>query len=173
MISRLLTIVLMIAWCFGATVPAVAQGLAGATVSGESKGAPADRAAIKRSMQEHCKQNPLQCEEMKVKMQVRREQCKADPQKCREEIQARHEARCKADPQRCEAMKARMKARREQCNADPQKCREQMRARFEERCKRDPQRCEEIKARIEPRQVQCKADPAKCPTVEAPRPEVK
>jgi TolA-binding protein len=62
-ISRLLTVVLVIVWCFGAALPAAAQGLSGATVSDESKGAAADRGAMKRRMQENCKQNPQQCEE--------------------------------------------------------------------------------------------------------------
>jgi len=117
--SRLLTAVLAILWCLGATAPVSAQGLPGATVNDESKSAPADRAAMKRRMQERCKENPQQCEEMKSKMRAQREQCKADPQKCRDEMKARHEARCKANPQRCEEMKAKMKARREQCQADP------------------------------------------------------
>ena len=34
---------------------------------------------MKSRMQERCKDNPQQCEEMKAKMKERREQCKADP----------------------------------------------------------------------------------------------
>ena len=118
--------------------PATAQGLPGATVrSDDGAGLHADRAA-------------------------ERERCKADPQKCREEMKARREEWCKANPQRCEEMKAKMKQRQEQCKADPQKCREEMKARREEWCKANPKRCEEMKARFEKRGEECKSDPGKC-----------
>jgi TolA-binding protein len=94
--------------------------------------------------------------------QEMRERCKAEPQKCREEMKARREEWCKANPQRCEEMKAKMTQRQEQCKADPQKCREEMKARREEWCKANPQRCEEMKARFEKRREECKVDPDKC-----------
>ena len=119
----LLTPLLSIALCAVFAAPAFAQGLPGAAVRTETKaGAPTDRDAMKGRMQDRCKDNPQQCEEMKAKMQERREQCKADPQKCRDEMKARREERCKANPQRCEEMKAKMKQRKEQCKADPGKC---------------------------------------------------
>ena len=126
---------------FGACLaPAAAQGLPGATAGrdGSAKSQP-DREAM-------------------------RERCKADPQKCREEMKARREERCKANPKQCEEMKAKMQQRREQCKADPQKCREEMKARREERCKANPKQCEEMKAKFKQRQEQCKADPSKCPS---------
>jgi len=143
--------------------PVFAQGLPGAAVHTQDAAAPADRDPMKGRMQQRCKDNPQQCADMKAKLQERREQCQADPQKCRDEMKAQREARCKGNPQRCEEMKAKMKARREQCQADPQKCRAERRARFEQRCQQNPQRCEEMKARIKERQEQCKVDPAKCP----------
>ena len=57
-------------------------------------------------------------------MKQRQEQCKADPQKCRDEMKARREEWCKANPQRCEEMKARFEKRREECKSDPAKCRD-------------------------------------------------
>ena len=63
---------------------------------------------MKSRMQERCKENPQQCEEMKAKMKERHEQCKADPQKCRDEMKARREEWCKANPQQCEEMKAKI-----------------------------------------------------------------
>ena len=55
-------------------------------------------------------------------MQETREQCKADPEKCRAEKKAQHEERCKADPKRCEEMKAQFEKRREECRANPEQC---------------------------------------------------
>jgi TolA-binding protein len=120
--SRLLTAILMMTCGVACAAPVFAQGLPGAAVRTEGNAAPADRDAIKSRAQERCRDNPQQCEEMKAKLQARREQCKADPQKCREETKARREAWCKANPQRCEEVKARIKERREQCRADPTKC---------------------------------------------------
>ncbi len=69
-----------------------------------------------------------------------REACRADPQKCRAEAQARHEA----------------------CSADPGKCRQERMARREKMCADNPEKCREIKARMEQRRAQCQADPEKC-----------
>jgi hypothetical protein len=55
-------------------------------------------------------------------MKERQAQCKANPEKCREERKARFEEHCKQNPQRCEEMKAKMKERQAQCKADPDKC---------------------------------------------------
>jgi len=56
-------------------------------------------------------------------MQARREQCQANPEKCRAERQARREQWCKDNPERCGQMKARMEERRKQCEANPAECR--------------------------------------------------
>ncbi len=68
--------------------------------------------------------------------QTARERCKADPQKCREELKARIGQRCKDNSQQCEEAQARRARRREECKADPEKCRAETRARFEQRFKK-------------------------------------
>jgi hypothetical protein len=83
-----------------------------------------------------CQANVDKCREL----QTWREQCQADPEKCRAEIQARREAR------------------RAQCQADPEKCRAEIQARRNQWCQANPERCRELQARRE----QCKADPGKC-----------
>jgi hypothetical protein len=113
------------------TAPAYAQAQPDAGVQSGGPAAPPSRDAAKDRMQQRCEANPPACEEMKAKMRERREQCKADPAKCRAEMKARRDERCKANPQRCEEEKA----RRERCKADPQKCRAEMRSRFEQRFK--------------------------------------
>ena len=112
----------------GYAIPAVAQGLPGATVrpegkSGVSAERPAQRSEARGRMQERCKENPKQCEEMKAKLKQAREQCKADPKKCRDDMRARREERCKANPKQCEELKAKLQQRREQCKAHPEQCR--------------------------------------------------
>ena len=132
------TVVCAIALFAAYIAPAAAQGLPGATVRSDGGAASqSDRQAM-------------------------RERCKADPQKCRDEMKARREERCKANPQQCEEMKAKMEQRQEQCKADPEKCRAEMKARGQERCKANPPRCEEMKARFEKRREECKTDPDKC-----------
>ena len=110
------------------TAPLLAQGLPGATVrqgakSGEAAAGHDARDGGQAALRERCKENPRQCAELKAKMSERREQCNADPQKCRDERKARREERCKENPQRCEQQKARFKERQELCKADPDKCR--------------------------------------------------
>jgi hypothetical protein len=53
----------------------------------------------------------------------RREECKADPAKCRAEIETRREQWCKDNPEKCRELKAMAEQRREECKADPAKCR--------------------------------------------------
>jgi len=107
---------------FGLPVSWAADGLPGATVRSDGGTAAPDR---KARYEQWCKDNAEKCREM----QTRREQCKADPEKCRAERQARQEQWCKANPEKCREMQA----RREQCKADPEKCRAEMQARFEQR----------------------------------------
>jgi hypothetical protein len=61
--------------------------------------------------------------------------CKADPEKCRMEREARRAQWCSANPERCKEMQARMQQHRAACNADPEKCRAERQARFEQRFK--------------------------------------
>jgi hypothetical protein len=68
--------------------------------------------------------------------QAARERCRANPEQCRADMQARAKERCAADPQKCEAMTKEFEARREQCKADPDKCKAELRAKFEERFKK-------------------------------------
>lgn len=67
--------------------------------------------------------------------QARMEQCRADPQKCRVERQARHDQWCKDHADRCKEIQARMERRKAECKADPEKCRAERQARFEQRFK--------------------------------------
>ena len=115
--SRILSVLSLLALCAGFSASTFAQGLPGADVRPGT--ATPGRDAMKGRMQERCRDNPQQCEEMKAKMRERQEQCKANPEKCRAERQARRDERCKANPQRCEEMKAK---RKERCKADPDKC---------------------------------------------------
>jgi hypothetical protein len=50
-------------------------------------------------------------------------QCRANPEKCKAERQARREKWCKDDPERCSQMKARVEVVRKRCEADPAQCR--------------------------------------------------
>lgn len=59
--------------------------------------------------------------------------CRADPEKCRMEMQARREKMCAQNPEKCREMKARMEQRRAQCQADPAKCEQERRVRMDER----------------------------------------
>lgn len=158
--NQLATIFCVLALFAGHAVQtAVAQGLPGATVRPEGKGAASperdpQREQIRSRMAERCKENPQQCEEIKAKMKQRQEQCKANPQQCEE-------------------MKEKIKQRREQCRADPEKCRAERKARREEYCKANPKQCEEMKAKMKQRREQCKADPEKCRAARDRRPERK
>ena len=62
-----------------------------------------------------------------------REACKADPEKCRKEMQAHREKMCAQNPEKCKEMKAQMEQRRVQCQADPAKCAQERQARMDER----------------------------------------
>ena len=119
--SRMLSVLSLLALCAGLSAPSLAQGLPGADVR-PGTAAPPARDAMKGRMQERCRDNPQQCEEIKAKRHERREQCRANPGQCREEKKARRDERCKANPQRCEEMKARLRERQEQCKANPDKC---------------------------------------------------
>ena len=68
--------------------------------------------------------------------QARREQCRADPEKCRAERQARREKWCAENAEKCKELRARMAQRREQCKANPEQCRMEREARFTERFKK-------------------------------------
>ena len=65
------------------------------------------------------------------------EACKADPEKCRKEMQAQRQAHrekmCAQNPEKCKEMKAQMEQRRAQCQADPAKCAQERQARMDER----------------------------------------
>jgi hypothetical protein len=52
-----------------------------------------------------------------------REQCKADPEKCRAELRAGAQQWCQDNPEKCRDLKAKAEQRREECRADPEKCR--------------------------------------------------
>jgi len=109
---------LLVAFSFVTLVPVAAlaaDGMPGATVKPEAKGTPG-----------------LSAEEHKARMEA----CKANPEKCRAERQARFEKHCAANPERCKEMKAKMAKRMEECKANPEKCRAERQARFEERFKK-------------------------------------
>lgn len=93
--------------------------------------------------------------------QARVAECKANPEKCRAEFQARREQWCKDNAERCKEMQARMEQRRAECKANPEKCKE-MHARMQKRmaeCKADPERCRaERQARFEQRFKTADAD---------------
>ena len=101
----------------GASVWAQPQGVPGATVrpdgpplqGQQGKGMSPDERKARR--EQWCKDNPQRCAEMKQKMEQRRAECQANPEKCRAEKKARMEQLCKENPQRCEAMKKRMQER--------------------------------------------------------------
>src|SRR5690242_16245463 len=104
----------VVALC-GCVFALLLQGMAPAGAQGQARpeakagaAAPPAAAAAKGPWEERCRENPKQCEEMKAKLAQRREQCKADPQKCREEMQANFEERCKANPKQCEEFKEKM-----------------------------------------------------------------
>ncbi|MGH8641104.1 MAG: hypothetical protein ACRET6_05305 [Burkholderiales bacterium] len=65
----------------------------------------ANREERKARFEEWCKANPGKCEEAKAKAQQRREECKADPEKCRAESKARLEQFCRDNPEKCQEMK--------------------------------------------------------------------
>jgi hypothetical protein len=65
--------------------------------------------------------------------QAARDRCKADPEKCRAERQARREKWCAENPEKCKELRARMEKRRELCKANPEQCRKEREARFTER----------------------------------------
>jgi hypothetical protein len=111
-----------------------AEGVPGATTAGEGAKPPrGDHAAQREKM---CAENPEKCREMKAKMEQRREACKADPGKCRQERAAMHEKMCAQNPEKCKEMKAKMEQRREACKADPEKCRKEQQARADEHFKK-------------------------------------
>ena len=85
-----------------------------------------------QARREQCKADPEKCRaESQAKMKERQAQCKADPEKCKADQQARREQWCKANPERCRELQA----QRERCTADPEKCRAEMQAQFEQRFK--------------------------------------
>ncbi len=110
------------------TVPAfAAEGIPGATIANDGAKPPY---GTHGAMREACKADPEKC---RAQMQAQREACKADPEKCRQERRAQREKMCAQDPERCKEMKARMEQRRAQCQADPEKCRQERRSRADER----------------------------------------
>lgn len=102
-----------------------AEGITGAT--GASDGAKPPY-GYHGAMGEACRADPEKC---RAQMQARREVCKADPEKCRQERMAQREKICAQNPEKCREMKARMEQRRAQCQADPQKCQQERQARAE------------------------------------------
>ena len=89
---KLLTMAALVAAVLAAQAPAAlaAEGLPGAIVRPDAGKAVAERRA---RMEERCKAEPEKCQ---ADLQARREQCKADPEKCRAEMQARSEQRFKS-----------------------------------------------------------------------------
>lgn len=105
-------------------MPAIAaDGLPGATVGGEPASPGQQERANRR-------------EPSPEQRQAAREQCQANPAKCRDEMHARREQWCKNNAEKCREMKAKAEQRREQCKADPGKCRAEVKARLEQRFKR-------------------------------------
>ncbi len=102
-----------------------AEGIPGATVAGEGVKPPYGRHG---AMHESCKAEPEKC---KAEAQARHDACKADPEKCRKERMAQREKLCAQNPEKCKEMRARMEQRQEQCKADPEKCRQEHQARAE------------------------------------------
>jgi hypothetical protein len=84
------------------------------------------KTAGRSAAMEMCKADPEKC---KAAMQARHEACKADPEKCRKERMAQREQWCVQNPEKCGEMKAKMEQRREACKADPEKCRKEHQAR--------------------------------------------
>jgi len=110
-----------------------AEGMPGATVRPDGSTAPGDR---KARLEQWCQDNPEKCREIKAKVEQRREECKADPEKCRAEARARSEQWCQDNPEKCREMKAKAEQRREECKANPEKCRAELQARVRERFKK-------------------------------------
>jgi len=104
-----------------------AEGIPGATVAADGAKPPY---GYHGAMGEACKADPEKC---RAQMQARQEACKADPDKCRQERVAQREKMCAQNPEKCKEMKARMEQRRAQCQADPEKCRKEHQARADER----------------------------------------
>ena len=80
------------------------------------------RAERRARIEQWCRENPEKCREAKARVERWREQCKADPEKCRAEMQAAAQQWCKDNPEKCRELKARAEQRREECKADPEKC---------------------------------------------------
>ena len=68
--------------------------------------------------------------------QAAREQCRADPSKCRAEARARREQWCKDNAEKCREAKARARSAASSAQADPEKCRAEAKAREDARFKR-------------------------------------
>jgi len=90
--NRLLIAVAVAALATPAVPALAAEGIPGATVRSDSSVAPADR---KARFEQWCNENPEKCREAKAKAQQLCEECKADPEKCRAEAQARARERFK------------------------------------------------------------------------------
>lgn len=73
---------------------------------------------------------------LSAERQAVRERCRAEPEKCRTERQARIEKWCAENPEKCKEMRARAAQRREQCKANPEQCRQEREAHFTERFKK-------------------------------------
>lgn len=82
---------------------------------------------------EACKADPEKC---RAEAEARRAQCKADPEKCLQERQAQREKMCAQNPEKCKEMKARMEEHRAQCKADPKKCEQERQAKMDQRFKK-------------------------------------
>lgn len=138
---KLISLIAAVILLAAQVVPALAaDGLPGVAVRSESGKARqeqwckdnAEKCSEIQARREQCKADPEKCRaEMQAKMKERQAQCKADPGKCKAEQQARREQFCKSNPEKCKEMQA----RREQCKADPEKCRAEMQAQFEQRFK--------------------------------------
>ena len=105
------------------------EGIPGAAVANDGAKPPYGQHG---AMREACKADPEKC---KAEAQARRAACQADPEKCRKERMAQREKMCAQNPEQCKEMKARMEQRRAQCQADPEKCRQEHAARADQHFK--------------------------------------
>lgn len=77
---------------------------------------------------EACKADPEKCQ---AEAQARREACAANPEPCRKARMAQREQWCAQHAEQCAALKAGMAQRRARCQADPEQCRQEHAARAE------------------------------------------
>ena len=115
--KRLFVPAALAAMMWAATVPVLAaESSSGATA--QSAPAGKDAADRKAKREEWCKANPERCAQARAKIEERRKECQADPEKCKAERKAKAGEWCKAHPEKCKEMQA----KRKQCEANPADC---------------------------------------------------